>query len=131
MRGFGTGMSIDAAHDRRLRRAAPRTITHATPQLNVLQRVGGSIGTAILTVVLTNALAGDGSRTPEAAAAAFGHAYWWAAAVTALAVLPALYLAYVERRERGRRPALHAVVDGEILPAGREPLGADREPIAA
>ncbi|UGS35397.1 DHA2 family efflux MFS transporter permease subunit [Capillimicrobium parvum] len=130
VRGFGTGASIMPLMAAAFATLRTEDVAHATPQLNVLQRVGGSIGTAILTVVLTNALAGDGSRTPEAAAAAFGHAYWWAAAVTAFAVLPALYLAHVERRERGRRAALHAV-DREILPAGREPLGADREPIAA
>jgi hypothetical protein len=101
-----------------------KDVAHATPQINVLQRVGGSIGTAILTVALTNALAHAGSRSPEAAAGAFGHAYGWAAAVTAFAVLPALYLAYVERRERVRRAGLHAAVDGEILPADREPLAA-------
>jgi len=131
VRGLGTGASIMPLMAAAFSTLRTEDVPHATPQLNVLQRVGGSIGTAILTVVLTNALAGAGSRTPEAAAGAFGHAYWWAVAVTAFAVVPALYLAFVERRERERRAGLHAAVDGEILPAEREPGGARPEPLAA
>ena len=44
----------------------PHQVQDATPQLNVLQRVGGSIGTAILTVVLQN---GFTSNAPAAMAA--------------------------------------------------------------
>ncbi len=46
----------------------------ATPQLNVLQRVGGSIGTAVLAVVLQRALVG--AHTLCGAAAAYGTAFW-------------------------------------------------------
>jgi EmrB/QacA subfamily drug resistance transporter len=111
VRGLGTGMSIMplmAAAYSTLRR---EDIVHATPQLNVLQRVGGSIGTAILTVVLSQRL--TEAHTPDAAAAAFGHAYWWAAGVTAFAAIPAIYLATVERRERERG----AEVAAEAVPA--------------
>ena len=34
----------------------PEQVTHATPQLTTLQRVGGSMGTAMLTVVLQHHL---------------------------------------------------------------------------
>ena len=51
-------------------------LSDATPQLNVLQRVGGSIGTAVLAVVLQRALVG--AHTPSAAAAGYGTAFWWA-----------------------------------------------------
>ncbi|MEZ5122341.1 MAG: DHA2 family efflux MFS transporter permease subunit [Solirubrobacterales bacterium] len=124
VRGFGTGASIMPLMAAAFATLRTEDVPHATPQLNVVQRVGGSIGTAILTVVLTNALASAGSGSPQAAAAAFGHAYWWAVAVTAFAVLPTLYLAYVERRERERRAGLRAAVDGEILPADPQAVAA-------
>ena len=38
----------------------PEQIADATPQLTVVQRVGGSIGTAVLAVVLGTALTGSG-----------------------------------------------------------------------
>ncbi len=42
-------------------------LSDATPQMNVLQRVGGAIGTAVLAVVLQRASAG--ANTPEELAA--------------------------------------------------------------
>ena len=44
-------------------------------QLNIVQRVGSSLGTAIATVVLQQAL--TGTRTPLPGALAFQHTYWW------------------------------------------------------
>jgi hypothetical protein len=90
--------------------------------LNVLQRVGGSLGTAVLAVILqrqiTSELGGTGGglgaarnvsgaardRVAEPIATAFAHTYWWAMAGTALAIVPAAVLAVTERRaarERG------------------------------
>jgi hypothetical protein len=85
--------------------------------LNVLQRVGGSVGTAVLAVVLQReitAQVGTGGgggleaarsvsdaareRVAEPLAAAFAHTYWWAMAMTALAIIPAMVLALTERR---------------------------------
>jgi hypothetical protein len=122
-RGFGLGLTMMPAMTAAYSRLRSADIAHATPQLNVLQRVGGSIGTSILTVVLSHRLTDVGASTPDAIAGAFGHAYLWAVAVTAFAVLPAIYLAVVERRSRERRAGVQAAVDGEILP--------DREPLAA
>jgi len=107
VRGVGLGagvMPLMAASFATLRR--PGDIAHATPQLNVFQRVGGSVGTAILTVVLTSRLGAAAPGDVGAMAAAFDHAYWWAVGLSALAVVPAMYLARLERRAReaGRRP---------------------------
>jgi hypothetical protein len=82
-------------------RLRPADIAHATPQLNVLQRVGGSIGTALLTVVLQHGLT-NGAHTPEAAAHAFGHTYLWVLLLTAVAAIPAFVLARSESAERER-----------------------------
>jgi len=76
-------------------------VRDASAQLNVLNRVGGSIGTAIATVVLQQALTHH-ARTPAGAAAAFRHTYWWLFIVGAIALGPALWLLLIERRERLR-----------------------------
>ncbi|HEX3615587.1 MAG TPA: DHA2 family efflux MFS transporter permease subunit [Solirubrobacteraceae bacterium] len=76
-------------------------LSDATPQLNVLQRVGGSIGTAILAVVLQRAT--SGAHTAAAAAGAFGTAFWWALGMTAFALLPCIWLLVTERRARAAR----------------------------
>jgi EmrB/QacA subfamily drug resistance transporter len=113
-RGFGIGMTMMPAMSAAYAALRPSDIAHATPQLNVIQRVGGSIGTAILTVVLQNGithqLAGlGGSASPAvrsgAIASAFASTYWWVFAVTAVALLPAVALARVESQRRRRAPA--------------------------
>ena len=98
LRGFGIGTAIMPAMSAAYAVLTPAEITNATPQLTVLQRVGGSVGTAILSVVLANNL--DGTRTPAAAADAFGTTYWWALASSLVAAIPALVLVTVERRAR-------------------------------
>ena len=88
-----------------LRRAA---VARASTTLNILQQVGASIGTAVLTVILTHELStrlpsvggeGIGSVPADARAQiapltadAFGATFWWAVGLTALALLPALFL---------------------------------------
>ena len=66
-RGLGIGLTMMPAMTAAYSRLRPEDIAHATPQLNVLQRVGGSIGTALLTVVLQHGLT-TGAHTPAAAA---------------------------------------------------------------
>ena len=76
-------------------------LSDATPQLNVIQRVGGSIGTAILAVVLDRAIAG--AHSLSATASGFGTAFWWALGMTAVAMLPCVWLLVTERRARAAR----------------------------
>src|SRR3954449_13365090 len=108
--------------------AAYATLSHAdvpraTSALNVLQRVGGSVGTTLLAVVLqheiraqleaagaTGGAAGSGvlqrvpddvrQRIAEPVATAFGNTFWWAVAMSAAALVPATILALSQRRER-------------------------------
>jgi hypothetical protein len=63
--------------------------------LNVLQRVGDLIGTAVLAVILERALVGV--TTPAEAASAYGETVWWAAGITALAIVPCIVLVRAER----------------------------------
>jgi EmrB/QacA subfamily drug resistance transporter len=51
-RGLGVGLSMMPAMTAAFAVLKPSEINHASPQLNTLQRVGGSIGVAVLTVVL-------------------------------------------------------------------------------
>jgi EmrB/QacA subfamily drug resistance transporter len=119
--GLGTGAtmmpSMSAAYQTLSHAAIPR----ATTTLNILMRVGGSIGTALFAVVLQHefrasvpAGAGGGAAgagggesglgaiasIPDAArdgvapalAEAFAHTFWWPVAILLLALIPALLL---------------------------------------
>ena len=102
IRGIGIGLAFMPAMTAAFASLQRSELSHATPQLNVLQRVGGSIGTAVLAVVLERALVG--ANTPAEAASAYGTTFWWAAGITALAIVPCIVLARAERaarRERG------------------------------
>jgi hypothetical protein len=75
----------------------PRQINDATPQSNMLMRLGGSIGVAILTVVLEGHLSNAGS-SPSAQAAAFASTYWWVLGITVVSLIPTGFLLRLERR---------------------------------
>jgi EmrB/QacA subfamily drug resistance transporter len=116
LRGVGLGFTMMPAMAAAYATLERHEIPRATPMLNVVQRVGGSIGTAILAVVLQQQLAqvaGVGLDAAQAGprpsssalAAAFAHTYWWALAVTAIALVPALVLARTQRAARRDRAA--------------------------
>jgi len=97
--------------------------------VNILQQVGASIGTAVLTVTLAGALsdrlpqaagsgggAGAGGQIPDAIreriaplmADAYGYTFWWAVALLAIAFASAFLLPWRKpepRRRRRTRPA--------------------------
>jgi MFS family permease len=116
VRGLGISMSFMPAMTAAFAALRPEELSDATPQLNVLQRVGGSIGTAVLAVVLqrsshhTHSLAG--------LAGAFGSTYWWALGISLLSVIPCLVLF---RAENPQVRMSRAAGDAESLV---EPLGA-------
>lgn len=95
VRGFGIGMSMVPAMTAAYRVLGREKINDATPQLSVLQRIGGSMGTAIIVVVLQSHL--EHSRTTAQQAHGFGVAFWWVLAVTAVALLSTVVLAVIER----------------------------------
>jgi len=101
VRGFGIGMSMMPSMTAAYAVLRPDQVNHATPQMNVLQRVGGSIGTAVLAVVLQRALVG--ARSLADAADAYGTAFWWSAGLTALAIVPCVILVRAERAARARK----------------------------
>ncbi|HET6692621.1 MAG TPA: MFS transporter, partial [Miltoncostaeaceae bacterium] len=106
VRGVGLGMTMmpamAAAYQTLDRAAVPR----ATSAINIIRTVGGSIGTAVLTVVLQRqivahipgatgeigTLPGGVAFVAEPLAEAFGATFWWAVGLTALALVPAFFL---------------------------------------
>jgi EmrB/QacA subfamily drug resistance transporter len=112
VRGIGLGMTMmpamAAAYQTLSRAAVPR----ATTAINILRTIGGSFGTAVLSVVLERRIAANlpgsdgtlgslrgaaGGGAPPASIAdplahAFGQTFWWALALTALALVPAYFL---------------------------------------
>jgi EmrB/QacA subfamily drug resistance transporter len=107
--GMGMGstmMPIMSGAMQTLRRAA---VARASTTLNILNQVGASIGTAVLTVILTHELSnrlpagggeGIGAAVPEDAraqiaplmAGAFGATFWWAVGLLAIAFAAAFLL---------------------------------------
>ena len=112
--GIGMGATMMPAMSAALRSLQRDEVARATSGLNVVQRSGGAMGTAILAVVLTHQIqdnlpqaAASGeqglgalSSLPPAAQAhalpliaeSFGHTFWWSFAIIAIAFVPAYFL---------------------------------------
>ena len=108
--GAGLGATITPSMAAAFQELEHREMPRATSAINVVQRVAGSLGTALLAVVLQQALrsnlhgfggsiggaAGLAKRDPLHAAPAiahsFGQTFWVAVALTAAALVPALLL---------------------------------------
>lgn len=100
VRGLGTGLAIMPSVSAAYSAIEPAQILDATPQLNAVLRVGGSIGTAVLVVLVDRSLAAG-----HAPVAAFHAAFWGLSAVTALALVPSVLLTVVLRRKTTGRAA--------------------------
>jgi len=121
VRGIGIGLAFVPAMSVAFAAMRPDQLSDATPQLNVVQRLGGAIGTAVLAVVLQRAT--GTVHTPDKVAAAFGTAYTWSLALAALALIPCILLMRAERPgdRAAEGAAERAAAGGET---GVEPLGA-------
>jgi EmrB/QacA subfamily drug resistance transporter len=102
VRGMGIGFSFMPVMTAAFAALDKSELPDATPQLNVVQRVGGSLGTAVLAVVLQRALAG--AHTASAAASGYGTAFWVSAGLTALGIIPSIVLLRAERAARAQHP---------------------------
>jgi EmrB/QacA subfamily drug resistance transporter len=116
VRGVGLGCSMMPATAAAYATVSRAAVPRATTLINVFQRVGGSIGTALLAVVLEDQIKATAPRAlgytggavePLPAAVreplatplgqAFAHTFWWAVGLTALAIVPAVVLAVKSR----------------------------------
>jgi EmrB/QacA subfamily drug resistance transporter len=150
----GVGMSsvmtpaYAAAYGALERDAVPR----ATSAVNVINRVGGSAGAALIAVILADGIAShipgaagagglnkitqlDPSQHPlldHQVAAVFGTAYWMLFAVTALALIPAYFLPRHPRRavreaQASDRAAPDPPADRDRVPPAAGPPAPDAE----
>jgi MFS family permease len=116
IRGIGVGLAIMPAMTAAFSVLTREQVNDASPQLTVLQRVGGSLGTAIIAVVLQGHL--QAAHSQAAAASAFAQTYWWVMGVTLAALAPTLLLVRIERRARRHDQAPDALpVDAALLEA--------------
>ncbi|MGW2474309.1 MDR family MFS transporter [Streptomyces sp. NPDC001665] len=73
VRGFGMSMVGAPVMNIVYSRIEPEQLPRAAGALNLLNTVGGSVGTAAVAVILENRLAATGGDVP----AAFGATFWW------------------------------------------------------
>jgi EmrB/QacA subfamily drug resistance transporter len=115
IRGVGIGFSFMPAMTAAFASLRPEQLSDATPQLNVLQRIGGAIGTAVLAVVLQRASGHAPSVTHLAHA--FNTAYWWSFATAALGLIPCVVLLRAEH-PRARLTRASANAESTVEPLG-------------
>jgi EmrB/QacA subfamily drug resistance transporter len=113
VRGVSIGMSFMPAMTAAFASMRPEQLSDATPQINVLMRLGGAIGTAILAVVLQRSVIGP---TPTDLAHAFNSAYAWALGIAVLSLIPCVMLLRAEnpqsdsaREAHGGEPAVESM----------------------
>jgi len=116
VRGLGIGLSFMPTMTAAFASLRTDQLSDATPQMNVLQRLGGAIGTAVLAVVLQRAAAG--AHSSAALASAFDTAYWWSLGIAVLSLIPCVVLLRAESPGAKINPA------GEAGEVSVEPLGA-------
>jgi EmrB/QacA subfamily drug resistance transporter len=105
--GLGLGATIVPSMAVAFAAVPQEAVAAASSAINIVQRVAGSIGTALLAVVLQRSIAGKGVSdgigalagvSPAALADAFGTAFWVALALVAVALVPALLLPRIRER---------------------------------
>jgi len=105
VRGLGVALGTIPAMTAGLTSVTRDQLADATPLLNVSQRTGATIGTALVAVLYSSRLTGEAG--PAQALTAFRWAGWWLFATACLVTLPAVLLTRAERAARaaGPRPA--------------------------
>ena len=112
--GAGVGAtvvpSMAAAFQSLTRAETPR----GTSAINVIQRLGGAIGTALFAIVLSGQTGAGavGSGGADVLAGAFGTTFWVAAGLIVLAVVPALLLPRPRRADEANANAGSGVGSG-------------------
>jgi EmrB/QacA subfamily drug resistance transporter len=110
--GLGLGAALVPAMTSAYDGLAKDAVARATSSLRIFQQLGGSFGIAILVVVLQDQINNPSHNRNGAAslAAAYAHTFWWALAISILALLPALLLP--------GRPASKEALSADALPVG-------------
>jgi EmrB/QacA subfamily drug resistance transporter len=110
VRGLSIGFSFMPAMTAAFSVMRPDQLSDATPQLNVVMRLGSAIGVAVLAVVLQRAsVHAHGS---VALGHAFAHTYWWGLGIAVFSLVPCLLLL---RAENPKQTEGQASAEGESL----------------
>lgn len=89
VRGAGVGLCVGPLMAAVFQGGLPKaSIPRASTAINILQRVGGSLGTALFAVVLTSQAGGHENASP----ADFSHTFWWVTGLILLALALTLTL---------------------------------------
>jgi len=120
VRGMGLGASVQPTIAAAYAVLDTLQVPRATAALNTLRQIGGSIGTALLAVVLQHEAAaalpssgggggvlgpvpaGERAQISEPLATAFGDTFMWAFVLALLTIIPAIALLRAERASRVR-----------------------------
>jgi EmrB/QacA subfamily drug resistance transporter len=94
VRGIGIGLTTTPALAVGLVMVPKDQISHAMPLFAMLQRIGGSFGTSMLTVLVTV----QSANTTPGSASAIANTHWWIVGVTAIVLIPAAVLVRAETR---------------------------------
>jgi EmrB/QacA subfamily drug resistance transporter len=95
--GLGLGSTIVPSMAVAYQTVSREAVPAATSAINVIQRVAGSLGTALLAVVLQRNLRAHGVQPAHA----FGTTFWVAFALVATALVPALLLPRLQHEGAG------------------------------
>lgn len=94
VRGAGLVAVTIAVTAGAFRDTPPGDVPDASSTTRIIQFIGGSFGSAVLALILASALTSHhaATATATAVALAFNTAFWWAIALTAIALIPAVLL---------------------------------------
>ncbi len=95
VRGISIGLGFMPAMTAAFAAMRPEQLSDATPQINVVMRLGSAVGVAVLAVVLQRGSVD--AHTTAQLAGAFAHTYWWAFGIALLSLFPCLMLLRAER----------------------------------
>ncbi|MBN9621229.1 MAG: MFS transporter, partial [Actinobacteria bacterium] len=90
VRGFGLGLVLTPLMAVAYVGLDRAEMPDASIVTRIAQQLGGSLGTAVLAVVLESGV--RVTHTPAALTSGFQHAFWWAVGATALGVILSLLL---------------------------------------
>ncbi|MFG1921349.1 DHA2 family efflux MFS transporter permease subunit [Cryptosporangium sp. NPDC048952] len=90
--GLGIGAVLVPVMTTAMRGLTPDAIPRASVAVRIFQQLGGSVGSAILFVVLQRQVTTGGAPSPAAVASAFGGTFWWVVGIAVVALIPTLFL---------------------------------------
>ena len=67
-------------------------VPHASIATRITSQLGGAFGAAVIAMILQTQIAAHAAGGLVGLATAFDHAFWWSLGLTALAIIPALFL---------------------------------------